>query len=213
MKGEVLNGTENGVWSFYDEDEKLVQQGSYQNGIPVGLWKYDFSSLFDTTIIWQQHTHILKNFTFSLPQSFRQVESDSDSAAYTVVDSKGGDVFTIRTLGNSSQTELENYFIKSKEEFGIDFNILNSSSTLVESDSDRFFLDKFLVSHKQKGIVVMHYNLYKIINNDMVILSYTSAPQDSVKAKFLVGETFYHSLYGTNRIMSPFIKIQNVINR
>ena len=59
----------------------------------------------------------------------------------------------------------------------------------------------------------MHYNLYRLIGNNMIILSYTCSPIDSLKGKFFIGEIFYHTIYNKDLIANPLDKITAVIVR
>lgn len=69
-------GLEKGLWQYYSDDHKLLEEGEFQNGIRKGVWKYIVPSI--DSINWREYHNQGKTIVTNLPD-FLQVTLENDS--------------------------------------------------------------------------------------------------------------------------------------
>lgn len=212
MKGEILNGMEIGEWRYFDENSELIQMGVYEEGFQKGQWQYEYPGV-EKFINWK-HVVSPNHFMFSLPTTFRNSAKLTDSLNYTAIDSVDGSVFSLRTIGMSDDSLLSNYFNINFENFiQQDFTIRKAESSCIKGDGLLYYLDEYSLFHSRSNKAIAMYMIYTILDKDLVVLTYTTSPQKSTKARFLIGEIFYHCKFRNKRLADPFVEIKDILKK
>lgn len=212
MKGEILNGVEIGEWRYFDESGEIIQMGLYEEGFQKGQWQYSYSGV-EKFVNWE-HVVASNHFMFSLPTTFKNSANLTDSLTYTAIDSIDGSVFSVRPISMSNDSLLSNYFDINVNSFIYqNFTIRNAESSCIKGDGLLYYLDEYILYHSNTNKEMAMYMIYTILDKDLVVLTYTTSPQNISKARFLIGEIFYHCKFKNKRLADPFVEIKDILKR
>ena len=201
MEGEVYDGVENGIWTYYNRERKQVQKGEYAFGRQIGSWLYSYWGK-DTIIVWKKVN--TKKLAFSIPESFKESTLDNDTTIDTFIDSNSN-VFSVRVYEKVSKNEVISYFKKTQSELATSLSIIDSKSGIVRADNDSLYLDEFKLSYDREHVTFIMYNLYAQVGNKMVVFAYSCKPEEAFRAKFFLGEIFYHTFCDKEKIIKSFL--------
>lgn len=200
LEGEFLNGNENGLWKYYSPEGFINQEGSFSNGLLEGVWIYhnlDSVNSIDWNIIE------VDSIKFSLPKSFIDKTELSSSASKLFIDSNDNTVVSISIISEIDSMYMNDYFSQNVNSFNQHFFINKSSSSIIKSPYNLFYLDEFELINKTQTL--KQFMIYKLINGStMLVVSVTNENKRSVYLKFIIGEIFNHTLIHGVRINNPY---------
>jgi flagellar hook-associated protein FlgK len=203
---------EDGSWEIFSEEGKLIQSGTYENGLPIGKWNYNLLNYLTDSLTWQKFEST--DIEVSLPSSYHLLDQTSDGNLQLIFrDSITNSLLSISKY-LKKEIDINGYSMINESEmlrtFDIDFYKLETVTT-----SDQiYFIEQYNFYDNQHEIdLVQHFILIETDTN-LFVLNHTGEQKDSLKLKFILGEIFYHLFYNDSRLFNPLTnKNQKVITR
>lgn len=211
LSGKIIDSSEVGEWLFYDENGEIVQRGEYYEGLLVGDWYYNFKDL-EHNLIWRKQDYYA--LSFSVPDLFMLDPQNSDSLTYTAIDTITSMVFSIRNINlKDVNYEIETVYDQNLIDFGKDYFVNNSTSTLVQCEGFDYYVDEFHLEHLSTNRKLIMLMIYKKMEANLTLLTITSKTEDLPKSRFIIGEVFYHCKVNKKRLADPLKTINNLVQR
>jgi hypothetical protein len=202
MKGSYVSGRESGEWTYYNYDGSIEQQGTFDKGVRIGNWNYNYKGALDTVIIWNRWQDSMPNFTFSLPSSFiKSIDSSQD--VLIAIDTLEKTIFSIKKVKNINMLtyyrEVVNKLVKDYEVRG------DSPIELANPDGKGYYVCFFQI--KEQDIQCLMSSAYFFLDNMLIDFSYSCAIEDSSIGKKVFGDIIQAAYYNGIRIASPLDKV------
>lgn len=205
VEGQFVDGQENGDWVYYSENGDVVQSGTYQFGLPIGNWIYDYPDM-DTSLIWKDF--FVGNMSFSLPGSSRQIFKVGDTVNKYFSDSSSNTLFAIRIIDDVDSAYLKSFFSNNILDFKKNYNVEYSRSDKITlQEKQQYYIDEFsLTQLSDTTKKVYQILLYKKLDNvdKLIVFGITNRNSDESISKFLIQEVFYHFKLNEKRIVNIY---------
>lgn len=206
MKGVYINGKEDSLWSYYDETGKLVQLGSYKNGLKISKWNYKFLPLIDTTISWMPKFNILNKLDFSLPSNFIENKEEGNKKLFVSIDTNSRTVFTIKLqIGNNLDQLVNNEISDIKNQFNLGY--VNCYKFKNEANINREYYTCFYTFHDSDNIDCFLSSMLIKYNDEIIEFCMSNQLKDSTIGKLIFGDIMQNVYLNEQRLTSHNDKI------
>lgn len=90
VKGCMSNSIEYGHWTHLDSVGNVLEEGNYDSGIFVGLWKYNLPDNKSLSIEWLKYENRKLNFSTNVPSDLSKIEEGDFFVKFQKPDSSDG---------------------------------------------------------------------------------------------------------------------------
>lgn len=201
--GELVNGSESGLWKFYDLDGKLIQEGNFENGIPKGTWIYYIDKV-SKSISWKE-VDFKNGFNFGIPVDFEYSENLSSKNKYHYFNKIDECLFGIDKVDLISDSVFNDIFELNYKDFINNGNeVKYAKSKTIEAINTVYKFDEFLVFDKFSGKELTNIMIYSILDSKLITLSFVCNPEKAPECKVLIEQIYFHIKYKDFRVYNPF---------
>jgi hypothetical protein len=208
MKGRLENQIETGEWTYYNEQGNISQKGFFENGYKKGKWNFWLKDK-QYSIDWEPRNQI-SQFKFSLPKTFNEFRAEK--GIYTAFDTINSSLFSIEIIKTKKYKECESLFEKNYQNFLNEYKVDSANSLLIKEEQLVFWFDDFEIEHIETKNKLIIFMIYIIVNNNIVVFSFTTIPDNREEGRFLIEDIFYHFRFNDKRVASPFVEILKLNN-
>ena len=187
-RGFIIDGKESGEWIFYDTLGTEIEKGNYEKGIQSGKWQYNLPSI-ESLVIWKSFSNILSKYTFSLPSSFKPVPN---GIVFTAIDTISKEVFTLQEIDYYSENDYNNYLMLIDNQIKQELDLLSKSFLKVATEYNFYHFNYYHMYNKAHNFEQDMYLICVPFKNKLIILNLNCTPERKERAKWLIGEIYYH---------------------
>lgn len=216
IKGCLNNQSlEDGNWEVYDSANSVVENGSYSNGIRVGVWNYPQEN--NLSLTWNKYSYEKIGLLTNILAGFAMVESDSSSVKLSNSDSSNliNIVIALHDLG-STNIDPEEYHKQGENEItqrGWQFQ--QNRTELILKDRKAYFNEyKVTLDASDRGKTFYLSNIYSIISdNKLVEITCRYSDKGGLEARKMFFGIMTNCYIDGQRFFNPFEKVENIIER
>lgn len=205
-EGQLVNGQETEVWSFYSKEGQLTQKGNFENGSQVGVWKYDLPYV-DSIITWNKIS--IGDIEVSIPTSFVSDSKRSEPPTVGFRDTLNNTDLGFTILEECDSTCINDFFkfkLNDFKEFGIE--VVFAQSFLIKSGQDQYYYDQYnLKYYDRQDTFLQHWVYKKMSDNKVVFITSSNELVRFEQTLFLTGEIIHHLKYRSKRFAYPWDKV------
>ncbi len=202
MKGNLVNGKEDGTWDFYDSTGVLEKQGSFKGGLKSGQWLY-FKDSFTKEINWIVSNEI-EGISFSYPSAFKKLYNKQDTNSTYYFDSLNARIISIRIFKGSLKFNIDSFFSMNLNGFYSTSFVSNAQSDLIKKNDYSYYIDEFNIVEKKTGLEYTVYSFYELIGGNLITITISSKSNLKRSSFNIINEIFGNFWVSDNRVLDAF---------
>lgn len=158
-------GLEIGQWKYSDINGKIVEEGFFDNGIRLGMWRYYLP--FSDSILWTRYANGNNLIRTNIPNFLKVVETDSNIVVFKNKDSLA--LFNL-VIGDGYTDNFDNYRSTIFEDLKKHHVIIKDSlSQSIETEERKKYLYNFFFGSDSIGKDFYVFNIAGKGNKDKLI--------------------------------------------
>ncbi len=207
-QGCIVNGIEQGEWSFFNFSNQLTEKGIFENGLRVGKWYYP-QNKSDSIIEWKRFERANLKLTFNIPVLLEVVEDSLDYIKFSNKDTSK--LFNIVLSVNEiakSEKKIEEYYKQGEEEILVnDWTFVSKRNKIVTKSRILYFND-YSISPKE-GTNFKVLNIYGMIDNKNIFeISCRFNEEIEGSARLIFFSLLTNCFNNGKRVVNPFEDIE-----
>jgi len=180
--GQYANGREVGLWIYKTDNGSVIEEGNFDQGVRVGMWKYYFPR--KDSIVWIKFSNISGSILTNIPELFI-LKDNYDSLVYFEY-SDSSKIFNLVIGSDKSLTifnleQYENQLYKDLK--NVQFQVLKATSQKIKTESGRQYIYHRIFGRRKDSKDLVIYNIAEINNNKFFEISVRAEPEFDEKAK------------------------------